>query len=1419
MKRIPLIGAIFICLNLPAVAAERIVIDNSLPDLSVRVDIADQNRSVLTVEIGGIEQAAFEIDGRRYHHLMLEGEGNIAAKGQPAVPFITRSLLIGDRALIHAHIIEAEYQDFSDIMIAPSKGNLPRTVNPDDIPYTFGDIYTADSWFPEEIVELGEPYILRDFRGMPVHINAVRFNPAKATLRIYKKLVIEFSSDGFDTRNVIDRTGPPQTIDPDWNEIYKRRFINYSPDVLLYTPVLETGEMLIISYDQFSSYMAPFVEWKNQKGMKTRLVNVSTVGNTGAQIKNFIQAWYDSTDLAYVLLVGDAAQVATYLLSGEASDPTYAKVAGADYYPDIFVGRFSAENAAHVQTQVQRVISYEKNPTGTDWFRRGTGIASDEGPGHFGEYDYQHMNNIRTDLLANGYTTVDQIYDPGATAAQVSTALNAGRGFVNYCGHGSTTSWSTTGFSNANISALTNSGKLPFIFSVACVNGDFDGATCFGEAWLRAAAGGNPTGAMAAYMSSINQTWNPPMDAQDEAVDLLMAKAKTTFGGICYNGSCRMIDINGSGGADMFNTWHIFGDPSLLLRTDNPATMAVTNSATVLFTASQFPVTVSGLAGAQCALYYNGTLFGSAFTNAAGQAVIPINGTLPLGQGILLTVTAFNKLPYIDTVLVIAPTGPYVVYDSCTVGDLSGNNNGLIDYGETIGLGIRLKNVGPDTARNVAATLSTNDTYVNVLDASEYYGSIAGNSAVAYIANGFSIAVSPAVPDNHPISFHLDISGGALDDWTADFLMIAHAPNLTFVSSSINSGGNGIFDPGETGTLSITVNNAGSGAAGAVYAQLIENDPYINIIYASGYIGDIPAAGNAGNSGDPFVLSASSSCPRGRQVQFSAVLTGARGFADTLTFSIVIGDKETIYADDFSIDRGWTGLGGAAEWTIGPATGGTGSDGYGGPDPAYDHSPGTDNRILGNDLTSGSGGDYNVNIAQTYWVTSPIIDCSRHTDVELEFYRWLGVERNLYDHAYIQVYNGTAWVQIFANSSTTIDETAWNLIHYDISAYADSNAVFRIRFGLGSTDALWQYCGWNIDDIIIKGYFQGVVSAPALVIAPGSVSDTLIQGEQSQHQLTIRNLGNATLQIAFTPSQSWLLCPSGQMNIEPSDSVQIQITINASTLIPGSYQAAVNYTSNDPQHVTGSIPVSLLIPAPQASVTPASIWDTLAVGQSSDIPLRIRNSGNGLLIIGLAVDTLFYRRPDSPKAIAGLPIEMTIFSDLPGMLLEGGWLSISPGSDTVQPHDSTQATVHLSAADRPVGEYSGRIISNTNDPVHPVIVIPVELVVSGSACSYVLGDINGDGNVLGSVVTYGVRCFKSLGPPPADSCFLDSTRAYIYIAGDVNGDCAFRGSDITRLVGYFKGGISLVYCHFLPPTVLPPGRIGLRPQLGSGRIE
>ncbi|MBU1706451.1 agmatine deiminase, partial [bacterium] len=597
MKKLASVLIFMLMLPLLVIGAERVNLVPSSEDVAVTVIESNEQHTVLQFDVAGFSREAVTIDGQEYFKIQLGKESVLLNAGEPALPRLCRSIIIPDNAKMEIQVLSSDYRDFPQTPIIPSKGSLPRTINPADVPYEFGPVYRADQWYPEELASIREPYILRDWRGTVVELNVFRYHTGRQLLRVYTSVTVEIRSTGPGLVNVMNRLEPLTHVNPDFDLIYQRHFLNYGMDETRYTPVRETGEMLVITYDSFHSAMQPFVDWKNQKGIPTTIVDVSTIPNNSSAIDAYIDDFYTATsgNLCWVLLVGDAAQIATPTASSGASDPTYAKTFGGDNYPDIFVGRFSAESVGDVETQVERTIEYERDASSSStWYDDGTGIASAEGPGHNEEYDYEHMDFIRTDLLNFTYSQVDQIYDPGATASQVTTAVNAGRSFINYCGHGSTTAWSTTGFSNTNVNALTNNNKLPFIHSVACVNGNFTSTTCFAEAWLRATNGSEPTGAVATYMSSINQDWDPPMTAQDESADLLCAESMLTFGGICYNGSCKMMDLHGTSGVNMYNTWHIFGDPSVQLRTAAATVMSVSHDGEINFGIESFSVTVSG---------------------------------------------------------------------------------------------------------------------------------------------------------------------------------------------------------------------------------------------------------------------------------------------------------------------------------------------------------------------------------------------------------------------------------------------------------------------------------------------------------------------------------------------------------------------------------------------------------------------------------------------------------------------------------------------------------------------------------------------------------------------------------------------------------------------------------------------------------
>nr|HOP05637.1 C25 family cysteine peptidase [Tenuifilaceae bacterium]HPJ45914.1 C25 family cysteine peptidase [Tenuifilaceae bacterium] len=537
-----------------------------------------QSETILTVKIDSYNFFEVETPNGRESIVYAENAYPILEKGAPDLPKIVKSVIIPDNGTTEVKILSAEYVDYENISIAPSKGNLMRNVDPAKVPYTYGEWYSNDAFYPSQAANVNEPYILRDFRGQTVNFYPFQYNPVSKVLRVYSEITVQISSTNSKGINERVDTRVNKKVYQEFDEMYSRHFINYERTAK-YDIVPEQGLMLVVSDPSYMDAIQPLVDWKNQKGQPTVLISYADAGGSSANLKTYVTNQYNSEDgLMFLLIIGDGQHIPPLYKSGD-SDAAYGHIVGTDSYAEVIVGRFSAESVAHVETQVERVITYERDlGVSATWLKNGLGLASDQGTGDDGETDIEHMDVIRGKLLGYNYTLVDQVYDPGATATMVVNSLNAGRGIINYVGHGSDYSWSTTGFGVSNMSSLTNVGMWPFIFDVACVNGNFVGQTCFAEAFIRANSSG-PTGTLAIIASTINQDWSPPMRGQDEMNDILVEShennIKRTFGGIAVNGCMNMNDVYSTSGYNMTNTWTIFGDPSVMVRTDTPQEMVI----------------------------------------------------------------------------------------------------------------------------------------------------------------------------------------------------------------------------------------------------------------------------------------------------------------------------------------------------------------------------------------------------------------------------------------------------------------------------------------------------------------------------------------------------------------------------------------------------------------------------------------------------------------------------------------------------------------------------------------------------------------------------------------------------------------------------------------------------------------------------
>jgi hypothetical protein len=636
----------------------------------LEIDVLRSNveEVVLEFRTGSFETAPVVVDGETMYEIRLAAEPFAAPCGEPAIPRVSRSVIIPDDARMAVEIVESEFVEY-DMPIAPSRGRGVRGASESPARRVFSPAYDRSGFHPARLVSLGRPYVLRDHRGIVVDACPFAYDPASRTLRVYTRLVVRIFRDGPGVENlrVPGGGGPSRAFD----RIYDAHFLNPSPD--RYTPVGEEGRMVVIAHADYLDAIRPYVDWKNQKGIQTDLYDVAAIGSAPEEVRDFvIDQYYSDDGLAFVQLVGDAHQVPTFLTDvifwdiHGCSDTSYGLLVGTDTYPEVIVGRFSAQTVAELETQVERTIWYERDIGGGHWLHRGAGLGTvwGEGYGYNGWSGVQSLSVIRGDLLGYTYTEIAELYEEGVPpfgiipveAWEVTEVLEDGIGLLNVDGNADTTYLDTGSYTIPHIHALENEHALPFIFLAAPWCGNFV-KNCFAEEWLRATSNtsGAPTGAVAVYCWSNALEYAPPQAAMHEMVDLLVAEEMHTFGGLVYNGACFMMDLYGAPDPyDTFRNSNVLGDASLVVRTTYPDPIGVTHEPAMLVGETEFDVSTSE-EGALVCLSEGGAIVAVGETDVAGDVALVFD-PIPAPTTLTLTVTAFNRVTVVRTVPVFPGT-------------------------------------------------------------------------------------------------------------------------------------------------------------------------------------------------------------------------------------------------------------------------------------------------------------------------------------------------------------------------------------------------------------------------------------------------------------------------------------------------------------------------------------------------------------------------------------------------------------------------------------------------------------------------------------------------------------------------------------------------------------------------------------------
>ena len=891
------------------------------------------------------------VDGEMMKTITMPGSFLPNNEGAPNVPGFSRYVAVPQGAEVKLNVTSYRVETFENVELAPAPripldtDRGPLVIQKDE------KIYTKDAFYPADPFIVSELTQIRGVDAALLGVTPFQYNPVSKELLVYRDIEMEVVFEGGNGHFGDDRLRS-RWFDPILNDAFLNYqslpTIDYDKRIQSMSTRDDEYEYVIVvpNSSDWLPYAEQIRDWRIMQGIHTGIVTLEDIGgNTATILENWFNDAYNNWSMppVAVLLMADYGSDASTTITSPiwdnycVSDNVFADVNNNDM-PDIIFARMTAQNTTHLETMVSKMLDYESDPpTDYDFYHkpitalgwqteRWFQICSETVGGYWREVKGKEpvrinaiysgtpgsswSSNQNTSMVTSYFGPNGVGYIPatpaelggwsGGTAQMVVNAINDGAFALQHRDHGSETGWGEPDFQSSNINSLTNTedNEFPFVFSINCLTGKYNmSGECFTEKFHRHTSGGQNAGALGLIAASevsysfVNDTyvWGmfdnmypdflPDYGAPVEERGFLPA-----FGNAAGKYFLQQSDwpYNTSNKEVTYNLFHHHGGAFMQVYAEVPQEQSVTHNPILYSGESTFTVVAD--AGSFIALTVNGEIIGTA-VSSGGANNITIEPQLPPNV-MVVTVTKQNYFRYQANVDVIPPTGPYVVGDSYEINDPTGNNNGLLDYGEAVTLNMTVKNVGVETAGNVTVTMTTSDPYITITDATESFGDVAPDATVT-VSNAFALEADENIPDGHMATLELSSTDGT-EVWESYLSIEGHAPELKFVEYTIDDGGNGILDPGETAPMVVTIENSGTADAYDVLAELTASDPYVSVLTPEPQeIGDLTAL-NTGTA--TFTVNASSSVPAGYVASLDLNLTAAMGVSQQDELSLLFPD-------------------------------------------------------------------------------------------------------------------------------------------------------------------------------------------------------------------------------------------------------------------------------------------------------------------------------------------------------------------------------------------------------------------------------------------------------------------------------------------------------------------------------------------------
>jgi hypothetical protein len=361
------------------------------------------------------------------------------------------------------------------------------------------------------------------------------------------------------------------------------------------------------------SWLKDLVQLREDQGLRVTTVKLQDIYDefsygltTPEAVKDFLSYAYSHWQPPapqFVLLVGDAsfdpkgnygwwAPDSTVYLPGyltftdyqgeTVTDDYFACISGDDAVPDIYIGRLPAATADDAARMAAKIITYETGPNTKSWEKNVLLVADNQSEDY--EAVFETMNEQAAALIPAGLNYLPKgylsLYASGPYLTDyIIDKINddidgqqAGTLLVNYSGHGHIQLWASEHiFTNADVAALTNAGKYPFVISMSCLAGYFINPHSWdypslAEALLRA----QNSGAVGALMPT-GQTATGGQQILDTALfEAIFPEDIRTLGPAIAAAKQTLLANGDAYFEQVSKTFLLFGDPAMQLKVPLP---------------------------------------------------------------------------------------------------------------------------------------------------------------------------------------------------------------------------------------------------------------------------------------------------------------------------------------------------------------------------------------------------------------------------------------------------------------------------------------------------------------------------------------------------------------------------------------------------------------------------------------------------------------------------------------------------------------------------------------------------------------------------------------------------------------------------------------------------------------------------------